>query len=111
MDADRIIAMIAIPGDRSDDDIAAFGHLAAGTFDEIVIREDANPRGRRRGEVAGLLQAAIAAAGRDNCQVDVILDELEAARATVARAARNDLVILFADRPALVFEQLTGRTG
>ena len=43
MDADRTIAMIALPGDRSDDDITAFGRLAAGTFDEIVIREDYNP--------------------------------------------------------------------
>src|SRR5215211_7534410 len=32
MDADRTIAMIALPGDRSDDDINAFGRLAAGTF-------------------------------------------------------------------------------
>ncbi len=56
MDADRTIAMIALPGDRSDDDITAFGRLAAGTFDEIVIREDYNPRGRRRGEVADLLE-------------------------------------------------------
>ena len=64
MDADRTIAMIALPGDRSDDDITAFGRLAAGTFDEIVIREDYNPRGRRRGEVADLLVSAIAASGR-----------------------------------------------
>ena len=57
-----------------------------------------------------MLKAAIAASGRGDGHVDVVLDELEAARATIARAARNDLVILLADRPALVFEQLTGRT-
>jgi cyanophycin synthetase len=111
MDADRTIAMIALPGDRSDDDIAAFGRLAAGTFDEIVIREDYNPRGRRRGEVADLLRSAIAASGRSDGKVDVVIDEMEAAREAISRAARNDLVILMADRPALVFEQLTGRTS
>jgi cyanophycin synthetase len=111
MDADRTIAMIALPGDRSDDDIAAFGRLAAGTFDEIVIREDYNPRGRRRGEVADLLKSAIAASGRSDGKVDVVIDEMEAAREAISRAARNDLVILMADRPALVFEQLTGRTS
>jgi cyanophycin synthetase len=109
--ADRTIAMIAIPGDRSDDDIAAFGRLAGGTFDEIVIREDVNPRGRRRGEVAGLLREAIAAGGLDDGMVDIVLDELEAARAAIARAQRNDLVVLLADQPAAVFEQLMGRTG
>jgi cyanophycin synthetase len=109
MDADRTIAMIAIPGDRSDEDIAAFGRLAGGTFDQIVIREDANPRGRRRGEVADLLKEAIAGGGLRDGMVDIVLDEMEAARAAIGRAERNDLVVLFADRPAAVFEELTGR--
>jgi cyanophycin synthetase len=109
MDADRTIAMIAVPGDRSDEDIAAFGRLAGGTFDAIVIREDANPRGRRRGEVADLLQHAIAAGGLNDGNVQVVLDEMAAARAAIAQAERNDLVILLADRPAAVFEELTGR--
>ena len=111
MDADRTIAMIALPGDRSDEDIMAFGRLAAGTFDEIVIREDYHPRGRRRGEVADLLKSAIAASGRSDGKVDIVIDEIEAAREAISRAERNDLVILMADRPALVFEQLTGRTS
>jgi cyanophycin synthetase len=103
--------MIAMPGDRSNDDITAFGRLAGSTFDEIVVREDANPRGRQRGEVAELLVGAIATAGRKDGGVEVVLDELEAARQAVARAGRNDLVILMADKPAAVFEQLTGRMG
>jgi cyanophycin synthetase len=111
MDADRTIAMIALPGDRSDADISAFGRLAASTFDEIVIREDANPRGRKRGEVAELLVEAITSVGQNGNAVNVVLDEIEAARAAIARAERNDLVILMADKPALVFEQLTGRTS
>ena len=88
-----------------------FGRLAAGTFDEIVIREDYNPRGRRRGEVADLLKSAIAASGRSDGKVDIVLDEVEAAREAISRAARNDFVILMADRPALLFEHLTGRTS
>ncbi|MDF3018210.1 MAG: hypothetical protein K0R44_3435, partial [Thermomicrobiales bacterium] len=53
---------------------------------------------------------AIAASGRGDGKVDIVLDEIEAAREAISRAARNDLVILMADRPALVFEHLTGRT-
>jgi cyanophycin synthetase len=111
MDADRTIAMIAVPGDRSDEDITAFGRLAGGTFDEIVIREDDNPRGRRRGEVAELLMAAIDSSERNGRKVDVVLNEMEAARSAIARADRNDLVILLADKPAAVFTELTGRTS
>ncbi|MGH9173424.1 MAG: Mur ligase family protein, partial [Vicinamibacterales bacterium] len=47
----RTVGMIAMPGDRRNEDIHRFGAIAAGMFDDIVIREDANPRGRERGEV------------------------------------------------------------
>ena len=51
-----------------------------------------------------------AAGGLDDGNVNIVLDELEAAHAAIARAQRNDLVVLLADRPAAVFEQLTGRS-
>jgi hypothetical protein len=34
-----------------------------------------------------------------------------APREAISRAARNELVILMADKPEAVFEQLTGRTS
>ena len=109
MDADRTIAMIAVPGDRSNDDITAFGRLAGQTFDEIVIREDANPRGRARGEVAGMLLETITA--QNGAKAEILVDEMEAAREAISRAGRNDFVILMADKPAALFEQLTGRSS
>jgi cyanophycin synthetase len=111
MDADRTIAMISMPGDRADDDIHAFGRLAGATFQEIVIREDANTRGRPSGEIAGMLGAAVAEAGLPADRTTVVLDEIEAAHATVARAGRNDLVVLLVDRPTLVWESLTSKGG
>ena len=107
MAADRTIAMIAMPGDRSNDDIHAFGRLAGRTFSELVIREDTNPRGRPRGEVAALLGAAATEGGLASDQITIITDEIEAAHATVAKAERNDLVILLVDRPAVVWRELT----
>ncbi len=55
----RTIAMIAMPGDRRNEDIATFGQIAAGSFDKFVIREDKNTRGRRPGEISGLLRQAL----------------------------------------------------
>jgi len=107
MGVDRAVAMIAMPGDRSDDDIRAFGKLAGRTFSELVIREDANPRGRRRGEVADLLGTAATDGGMASDKITVVPDEVEAALAAVAKADRNDLVILLVDRPALVWQELT----
>ncbi len=109
MDADRTVAMISIPGDRADDDVRAFGRLAGETFQEIVIREDANPRGRKRGEIADMLGQAVADAGLPADRTAVVLDEVEAAQAAVARAGRNDLVVLLVDKPFVVFEALTSK--
>ena len=109
MDADRRVGLIAMPGDRLDDDIRAFGTLAGKTFDELVIREDVNRRGRAEGEVAGMLAAAARAAGLPEERVTIVLEELEAAREAVGRSGRNDLTVLFVDKPAQVYQTLVGR--
>jgi cyanophycin synthetase len=111
MDADRTIGMISIPGDRSNADVHAFGRLAGSTFDQIVIREDDNPRGRQRGEIADLLGMAISEGGIASDRVTVVLNEIEAAHAALDQAERNDLVVLLVDKPAAVYESLTQRSA
>ncbi len=111
MEAERAVAMIAMPGDRSNDDVRAFGELAGRTFQDLVIREDANPRGRPRGEVAEMLRVAATEGGLPEDRVSIVLNEVEAAHTAVGRAGRNDLVVLLVDRPLLVWESLTGRDG
>ncbi|HEV2072522.1 MAG TPA: cyanophycin synthetase [Thermomicrobiales bacterium] len=108
MEADATLGVISIPGDRSNDDMRAFGELAGKTFDRIIIREDNNTRGRARGEIAGLLKEAVLSTGKPSDEVDVILDELEAAKQGVERANRGDLVVLLVDKPVAVWEMLTG---
>ncbi len=48
----RAIGVIGIPGDRRDDDQREYGAIAAGAFDEVIVREDKNLRGRAPGETA-----------------------------------------------------------
>ena len=50
--AGRAIGVIGIPGDRRDEDQREYGAIAAGAFDEIIVREDKNLRGRAPGETA-----------------------------------------------------------
>ncbi|MEJ7761221.1 MAG: cyanophycin synthetase [Thermomicrobiales bacterium] len=106
-DPARTVAVIAMPGDRSDGDADAFGRLAAKTFSEIVIREDSNPRGRARGEMAGLLREAVVEGGMAADAITIVTDEIEACRVAIERAGRDDLVILMVDRPQLVWSTLT----
>jgi cyanophycin synthetase len=111
LETERKVALIAMPGDRSDSDIEAFGRLAGRTFDEIVIREDVNPRGRRRGEVAELLTEAVTGGGLPPERVTVVHDELQAVDKAIDMATKNDLVVLMVDRPVQVWNKLTGGRG
>lgn len=90
----RAIGMINIPGDRRDEDMRLMGRIAAGLFDEIVFREDPARRGRRPGEIVGLLAEGALAAGFPPEHIHRILDEDEAAELCLRLARPGDLVIL-----------------
>src|SRR5439155_21264009 len=46
------LAVVAVPGDRREDDMRELGRVAARYFDDLIIREHKNPRGRQPGEPA-----------------------------------------------------------
>ena len=50
-----LLAVVATAGDRRDEDMHDLGRVAARYFDEVIIREDRNPRGRPRGRTAELI--------------------------------------------------------
>ncbi len=112
------VGVIGIPGDRRDQDQLEYGALAAAaSFDEIIVREDVNLRGRKPGETAANvlegIRRARAAGARCNRAV-AILDELEAAEAGMRRAHPGDLVVICADdstqvyRAAMAFDRGAG---
>ena len=107
--ADRTIGVITMPGDRKDEDIRAFGELAAKTFDELIIREDVERRGRAIGGIAALLAEAAQSGGMPGDRIEIILDELPAARAAMDRAVKGELVVVFADKPAAIHEVIVNR--
>ncbi len=109
MEAPRSVAVISIPGDRSDEDMRLFGELAARTFDRIIIREDDNTRGRPAGEIAGRLKEALLSGGMDEALIQVELDELEASRRAVDTSEKDELVVLLVDKPIKIWEMLTNR--
>ncbi|AKT51960.1 cyanophycin synthetase [Arsenicicoccus sp. oral taxon 190] len=110
----RRIGMVATAGDRRDEDIAELGAVAAEYFDTILVRDDANLRGRKPGEQAQHLRHGIQqaqAAGTARCTDDeVVLDELEATRRALELARPGDLVVLCVDKHARVMEYLEQRT-
>ena len=106
------MAVIATPGDRRDEDMRELGHVAARYFDDIIIREDKNPRGRKRGEVATHILEGVREAVRAGARVgsvEIVLDEMEAARRALDRSRPGDLVVLCVDYATEVWKELEAR--
>ena len=112
----RAIGVIGIPGGRRDEDQREYGALAGTAFDEIIVREDRNLRGRPAGESAGNVLAGVRAVrgeGRARTRRhEQILDEAAAVKAALRRAVIGDLVVVCADDAVGVYREamcLAGR--
>ena len=109
MEARQSLGVVAIAGDRRDEDIRAIGELAGRIFDRVVIREHDDPRGRQRGEVAQILRAAAIVGGLPAERTTIVLDEVEAVHAAIDIAVPGDLVMALVDRIPVVWESLLQR--
>jgi cyanophycin synthetase len=91
------VGVIGAPGDRRDVDFLELGQLSAQIFDSIVIKEDDDTRGRRRGDVANWIGRGIQA---ENSTLDyqTILDEETAIQLALANAKPGSLVVILPDR-------------
>jgi cyanophycin synthetase len=90
----RLIGMISTPGDRRDDDMREMGRIAAGAFDELVLRERPDGRGRPSGEVMRLIAEGVLGTGFAEERLHRVLDEHEAAELCLRMAEPGDLVVL-----------------
>ena len=104
----RAIGVIGIPGDRRDQDQREYGAIAATSFDEIIVREDKNLRGRAAGESAGHVSEGTRAAQADGTgrttRVEEVLDEMTAVRQALRRAP-GDLVVMCVDDAVGVYRE------
>jgi cyanophycin synthetase len=106
------VAVIATPGDRRPEDMRELGRVAARYFDDIIIREDVNPRGRKRGETAAYVMDGVREAmrvGHRVGSVEIVLDEMEATRRALDRSRPGDLVVLCVDYASEVWKELEVR--
>jgi cyanophycin synthetase len=99
--AERLVAVLGLPGDRRDADLRECAQIAAGVFDEVVLREDIDKRGRASGEVCEILHAELIKNGFDRERITPCLDEAEAVEMAVNRARKGDLIVYFADKPSI----------
>ena len=96
MDASRRIGVVAAPGDRRDEDLREFGRIVS-RLDYVIVKEDADRRGRDRGGVAEMIVEGLLDGGMNEDQFETILTEPEAVDHAMKLMKDNDLVVLLAD--------------
>lgn len=93
--------------------MVAMGDVAADHFDRVIVREDADLRGREPGESAQLVMSGVEArmrAGDGRARtVEVVLDEVDAVQKALSSAHDGDIVVLCVDRLEEVWEILEPR--
>jgi len=105
----RAIGVIGMPGDRRDEDHREYGRIAAQSFDEIIVREDRNLRGRKAGESAQLVLDGVHKAQKEGARcaaAQIIVDEQDAAVASIHAAHLGDLVMLCSDDIPAVYRRV-----
>jgi cyanophycin synthetase len=111
----RAIGVLGIPGDRRDEDQREYGAIAAGAFDEIIVREDKNLRGRQPGETASNVVEGIRTARGEGAaratRYDKVLEEMAAVRAALRRAVPGDLVVCCVDDAIAVYREAMSASG
>jgi UDP-N-acetylmuramyl tripeptide synthase len=91
----KLTAIIAAAGDRMDRHIKELGTIAAKYCDNIIIREQADLRGRKPGESAGLIKSGVLEAGFDERKLKTIFKEEAAIIYAMENAQKGEVIVLF----------------
>ena len=82
------------------------GHIAGGAFDQLIIKEDDNRRGREAGVTAEIMKRGALEAGLAVEAIETCLDEREAVERALGEARKGDLVVITADNIKRTFDQI-----
>ena len=90
------VGIIAGVGDRRDEDTIGLGSVAAKMFDEVIIRQDKNLRGKTEQEIIDLMMRGISEVDA-NKKVTVIKKETEAIEFAIKNAAKGSFITICSD--------------
>jgi len=104
----KATGIIGLPGDRDDRLIREGIHRAAQYFDKIVLKEDADLRGRARGEVAAIMAGTVEKYFPQK-PLALYLDERQAVEKSLAELTHNELLVVFYDQIGPLMDMLRSR--
>jgi cyanophycin synthetase len=106
------IGVVGGPGDRRNEDLIELGALSATFFEQIIVKEDDDTRGRPRGNAAELIVQGIHKVATDAdapLPHSIRLDETEAIEWALDHAPENALVVIFPESVSRAIELIMSR--
>lgn len=97
MDGSPKVGIISGTGDRRDEDIRELGRISGRSFDEIIIRQDKNLRGRTAEEIVNLLVEGINDTKGKDIPLTIIYNEKEAIMHAYNTAKPGSLITIMCD--------------
>jgi cyanophycin synthetase len=94
--ASKKIGLIAGVGDRRDEDLISMGEESARIFDEIIIRQDKNLRGRTEQEIIDLMTKGIHNIDPDK-KITCFRKESEAIDHAIQHALKDSFIVVISD--------------
>jgi cyanophycin synthetase len=95
-EANSMIGVVGVTGDRRDEDIRSIGMLCAEMFDKMILRHDKDLRESTAERLEDLFLEGVNSV-RPEMAVEIIPSELEAVGKAISIADRDDLVVVCAD--------------
>ncbi len=99
------VGIIAGVGDRRDEDIIQLGVVASQMFDEIIIRQDKNLRGRTEKDIIDLMMSGIQSHDPKKKAL-VIPKEAEAIEHAIKKAKKGSFIVICSDVVPDALEQI-----
>jgi cyanophycin synthetase len=105
VDATLKVGIVAAVGDRRDEDIIAVGVESAKIFDEIIIRQDKNLRGRTEQEMIELMTQGIHSVDPAK-KITVFRKEADAIDYAISNAIKDSFIVVISDVVPDALEQV-----
>ncbi len=93
----RVTGIIGVPGDRDNAVIAHAARVAATGFNQLIVREDHDLRGRAPGEVSNLVCDTVREVSPET-KCEVVFDEVEALRRAVSQMIKGEVIVMFYEK-------------
>lgn len=104
----RRIGVVGGPGDRRDEDFLTLGQLSGEMFDQVIVKEDSDRRGRSSGEAAGLIVKGLKDSGATS-PYETILNETQAIETALNQAPEGGLVVILPESVNRAIELIKAR--